>query len=96
MLGVYDGHLLLGKIRVVNYLVHLGSSGVAKLRHTGARALATRGCAPPVRVLLKIIVAECSIINRELGAKSAQRHVEIELRSIAICTFGITRSRMLP
>ena len=44
--------------------------GVAKLGHTGARALATRGCAPP---LLKIIGAECTVINRELGAKSAQR-----------------------
>ena len=48
-------------------------SGVAKLGHTGARALATRGCAPPVQALLKIIGAECTIINRELGAKSAQR-----------------------
>ena len=48
-------------------------SGVAKLGHTGARALATRGCAPPVQVLLKIIDAECTVINRELGIKSAQR-----------------------
>ena len=49
------------------------ASGVAKLGHTGARALATRGCAPPVQALLKIIGAECTVINRELGAKSAQR-----------------------
>ena len=51
------------------------SSGVAKLGHTGARALATGGCAPPapVQALLKIIGAECTVINRELGAKSAQR-----------------------
>ena len=48
-------------------------SGVAKLGHTGARALATGGCAPPVQALLKIIGAECTVINRELGAKSAQR-----------------------
>ena len=48
-------------------------SGVAKLGHTGERALATRGCAPPVQALLKIIGAECTVINRELGAKSAQR-----------------------
>ena len=48
-------------------------SGVAKLGHTGARALATRGSAPPVQALLKIIDAECTVINRELGAKSAQR-----------------------
>ena len=43
------------------------------LGHTGARALATEGCAPPVQALLKIIGAECTIINRKLGAKSAQR-----------------------
>ena len=36
------------------------ASGVAKLGHTGARALATRGCAPPVQALLKIIGTECS------------------------------------
>ena len=37
----------------------LDASGVAKLGHTGARALATGGCAPPVQTLLKIIGAEC-------------------------------------
>ena len=36
-------------------------------------ALATRGCAPPVQALLKIIGAECTVINHELGAKSVQR-----------------------
>ena len=56
-------------------LLRTCASGVAKLGHTGARALATRGCAPrpPVQALLKIIGAECTVINRELGAKSAQR-----------------------
>ena len=49
------------------------TSGVAKLGHTGAHALATRGRAPPVQALLKIIGAECTVINRELGVKSAQR-----------------------
>ena len=58
------------------------NSGVAKLGHTGARALATRGCAPPVQAL------SVPNVNRELLHKG----VEIELRSIAI---GITRSRML-
>ena len=48
-------------------------SGIAKLGHTGVRALATRGSPPPVQALLKIIGAECTVINRELGAKSAQR-----------------------
>ena len=62
------------------HLVASASSGVAKLGHTGARALATGGCAPatggcapPVQALLKIIDAECTVINRESGAKSAQR-----------------------
>ena len=54
-------------------LKHVSGSGVAKLGHTGARALATGGCAPPVQALLKITGAECTVINRELGAKSAQR-----------------------
>ena len=54
-------------------LTRMRARGVAKLGHTGARALATGGCAPPVQALLKIIGAECTVINRELGAKSAQR-----------------------
>ena len=45
-------------------------SGVAKLGHTGAHAPATRGCAPPVQALPKIIVVKCTVINRKLGAKS--------------------------
>ena len=49
------------------------TSGVVKLGHTGGRALATRGCAPPVQVLLKIVGAKYTVINCELGAKSAQR-----------------------
>ena len=50
-------------------------SGVAKLGHTGARALATRGCAPPVQAL------SMSIAN---WALKVHKGVEIELRSIAI------------
>ena len=38
---------------------------------------------------------ECTVINRELALK-VHKGVEIELRSIAICTFRITRSRMFP
>ena len=45
-------------------------SSVVKLGHTGARTLATGGCAPPVQALLKIIGSECTVTNRELGAKS--------------------------
>ena len=40
----------------------LWCSGVAKLGHTGARALATRGCAPPVQALLKNY--RCRIVTR--------------------------------
>ena len=58
---------------VVAFLVCVQCSGIARLGHTGARALATRGCAPPVQALWKIIGAECTVINRELGVKSAQR-----------------------
>ena len=60
-------------LRFALTIKQLVCSGVAKLGHTGARALATRGCAPPVQVLLKIISAECTVINRELDAKSAQK-----------------------
>ena len=70
-------------------------SGVAKLVHTGARALASRGCAPPVQALLKIIIAECTVINRESGAKTTQSCSEVDLRSIGTCIYilRITRSR---
>ena len=63
-------------LKMISVLIQLLAdfgSGVAKLGHTGARALATRGCAPPVQALLKIIGAECTVINRELGVTSAQR-----------------------
>ena len=39
-------------------------SGVARLGHTGARALATRGGAPPVQVSMQIISADISIVDR--------------------------------
>ena len=45
--------------------------------HVGAlcsqMTLAAGDCAPPVQALLKIVGAECTVINRELGAKSAER-----------------------
>ena len=72
----------------------LGSSGVAKLGHTGARALATRGCAPPVQALLKIIGADVPLSIAKWALK-VHKGVEIELHSVAIRTFRITRSRML-
>ena len=52
-------------------------SGVAKLGHTEAHTLATGGCAPPVQALLKILGAECTVINRELGAKSVQKVLKL-------------------
>ena len=51
-------------ILTVRFIVGVGSSGVDKLGHTGARALATRGCAPPVQVLLKIIDADSECVYR--------------------------------
>ena len=63
----------LGLVTPVIPTIALFPSGVAKPGYTGACAPATGGCAPPVQVLLKIVSAECTIINRELGAKSAQR-----------------------
>ena len=55
-------------------MVAVGSSGVAKLGHTGACALATRACAPPVQALLKIIDAECVYrYQTRTVLKSAQR-----------------------
>ena len=47
----------------------LENSGVARLGHTGARALATRVRAPPVQVSMQIIGADSSIVDRESGAK---------------------------
>jgi len=40
---------------------------IAKLGHTGASALATTDCAPPVQVLLKIICAKCTVIQSQIG-----------------------------
>ena len=47
-------------------------SGVATLGHTGARALATRGCAPPVQVSMRIVCADSSIVDRESGAEQSR------------------------
>ena len=66
----------------------IGLSGVAKLGHTGARALATGGCAPPVQALLPNVPLS-RIAN---WALKVRKGVEIELRSLAICIFRITRS----
>ena len=70
------------------------SSGVAKLGHTGARALETRGCVPPVQACLKIIGAKLnvplSITNQALKMHKCVYYC------IAICILRITRSRMLP
>ena len=74
---------------------HHAYSGVAKLGHTKARALATGGCAPPVQALLKIIGADVPLSIANWGLK-VHKGVEIELRSIAICIFRIMRSCVLP
>ena len=45
------------------------NSGIARLGHTGARALATRGCAPPVQAFIQIIGAESIVVDCESGSK---------------------------
>ena len=44
---------------------------VARLGHTGARALATRGRAPPVQVCIRIIGADSIVVDRESGTKQS-------------------------
>ena len=46
-------------------------SGVARLGHTEAHVLATRGRAPPVQVSMQIIGADSSIVDRESGTKQS-------------------------
>ena len=49
------------------------SSGVARLGHTGVRALATRGRAPPEQVCVRIIGADSIVLDREInGNRTAQ------------------------
>ena len=59
---------------------------IARLGHTGTRALATRGCAPPVQALLKVIGAE-SITNQAL-----KRHKGIENRAAQYSRIHILRT----
>ena len=47
------------------------TSGVARLGHTGARALATRGRAPLVQVSVRIIGADSNVVDHESGAKQS-------------------------
>ena len=56
------------------------TSGVARLGHTGPRALATRGRTPPVQVRNQIMGADNMVDNR---ANQALNGLEIERRSIA-------------
>ena len=42
------------------------TSGVARLRHTGAHALATRGCTTPVQVCIS---ADSIVVDHRSGAK---------------------------
>ena len=53
------------------YLKTCSPSGVARLEHTGAHALATKGHAPLVQVRMRIISANSIIIDRESGAKQS-------------------------
>ena len=46
---------------------YASSSGVAKLGHTGERALATTGCAPPVQVYNRILGTDSIVVDHKLG-----------------------------
>ena len=65
-----------------------GSSGVARLEHTGAHALATTGCAPPVQICTPIIGADSKLSL--LIANLALNGLQIERRSIAMIIHRIT------
>ena len=61
----------------------------------GAHALVTGGCASPVQALLKIIGAECTVINCELGAK-VHKGVEIEPAQYCYLYLQDNEVHMLP
>ena len=65
----------------------LHTSGVTKLGHTGAHALATRGGAPPVQVSMQII-SMLLITNRVLNGHGAVIH-RITVRSSPLAQAGI-------
>ena len=48
------------------------SSGVARLGHTGVRALATRDRAPPMQVCMQIVGADSIAVDREMCAKRSR------------------------
>ena len=48
------------------------TSGVARLGYTGAHALATRGCAPPVQVCIS---ADSINVDHESGAKRSSNRM---------------------
>ena len=50
------------------YTVSIAFSGVDRLGHTGARALAARGGAPPVQARMQIIGADSIVVDGESGA----------------------------
>ena len=72
-------------------------SGVAKLGHTGARALVTGGCAPPCSASAPENY-RCRMSLIANWALKVHKGVEVELRSklTAICILRITWSRMFP
>ena len=48
------------------------TSGVARLRYTGAHALATRGCTTPVQVCIS---ADSIVVDHESGAKRSSNQM---------------------
>ena len=66
-------------------------SGVARLGHTRARALATRRHAPPEQVRSGIIRADSIVVDQELSTET-----EIEQRSIRVSHAHLTLREHAP
>ena len=80
-------------------------SGIARLGHTGAHALATRGCAPPVcRYTCELSALSVSLSIREFGTKrswnrTAQYHyvyLNYESHMLTICKESMPQTPLNP
>ena len=67
-------------------------SGVATLGHTGARALATRGRAPPVQICIRIIGTDSIVVDRESSAKLSWNRTTDALVSLIHRIASLVRS----
>ena len=70
--------------------INLHISGAARVGHTGACALATRGCPPPVQVSMRIIGTDNIVVDFYSCANRALDSLEIQRPSIAMYIHWIT------